>query len=1175
MRKVNPFQELSHKIHFNDHHKNVQLHQHSTNAIQTGKYTLLTFVPKSLYIQFLRIANVYFLIIAVLSSIGEISSLSPFTSVAPLIIVLGTSMIREALEDWGRHKNDRITNNQETLKYKKKNSHHCHHQQDDKPEEFHFISTYWKDLQVGDIVKIENDHQIPADIVVLSSSDENGLAYVETANLDGEKNLKLKQAKPEVKNLIQTTPIEELQGAMLVDRPNSKIQSFKGVMEIDTLPTLYLNYSNIILRGTHLKNVDYVIGIVVYTGHETKLMQNQGLPRNKKSHIEKQLNKYIFGVFIVQCILCVLLAILSTLFMENYDTTKGSNLNYIFPDTIQNSTSDDDGTYPPFIQGLFSFGSFMLLLNTMIPISLIVSLELTKFFQALGISLDDLLVEAGQRAKVLNMLIHEDLAKIDYIFADKTGTLTTNEMKFISCSIHGDIYYRQHLTRVICLDSTNSTPEQKQSDLSYHLFWLNLSLCHDVVIDKKLDCNNKTQLHYQGSSPDEVELVTAASEADYVFSDKKGEITSLYVNGKHLQFLLLNKIDFSSDRKRMSVVMRDLDSNKLYLFSKGADSMILKRIRRDTPFDLLDKTQEDLKKFSKEGLRTLAIGYKELDDEEFLDWQIRYTQAQQDEFNLTCDINSQSKLLELEEELEKDLILLGATALEDRLQDGVAETITDLHKADIKVWMLTGDKLETAENIGYSTNLLAQDTKVFKVGTSNEEETLLKYLNIKNKIAAIKEHGNVPFSVGEDVHQAALGTSRFNTFALIIDGDAINFTFHNEKLKTLFLEMIPEFRAVICCRSTPNQKADVVTFVKDNLKKMTLAIGDGGNDVNMIQRAHIGVGIFGKEGNQAAFASDYAIAKFSFLWRLLFVHGRWACLRTSNFINFFFYKNLIFTLPQFWFALNSGYSGQSIYDNTYITNYNTVFTAVAPVYYASLEQDINPRENQTIRKAMPYVYEESRKMDLFSLKRFLFWWATGIFHSVIIYYLTLESSRDIMNDDGMTSDLWSSSVQTLTGVFFTVFGVIFIGTNHFNIITFICYIPCTLLAFFPIGNIVLDQFKTPMQYVLSDIITCPKVWPALLLATITCVFTFYIPKKYFIHFRPTLVDLLMQDRRKRWSRKVCKMYGDVSKENPSSPSKRFNFDASIVIADWCEFKLDSEAFKSSSEYAPVAASDTK
>ena len=351
-------------------------------------------------------------------------------------------------------------------------------------------------------------------------------------------------------------------------------------------------------------------------------------------------------------------------------------------------------------------------------------MELTKFFQALGIALDDLLVEGGQRAKVLNMLIHEDLAKIDYIFADKTGTLTTNEMKFISCSINGDVYLRHQLTRVYCLETNQQDSDLNQGDLTYHLFWLTLSLCHDVVIDRKIDSDNQLQVHYQGSSPDEVELVTAASEANYVFADKKGEITSLKINGELRQFLLVNKIDFSSDRKRMSVIMRDMESNKLYLFCKGADSMIIKRIKKDTNLEFLEKTQEDLKTFSKEGLRTLAIGYKELDDEEFMDWQIKYTQAQQEEYNIMADMDPQAKLRALEEELERDLVLLGATALEDRLQDGVAETITDLHKAQIKVWMLTGDKLETAENIGYSTNLLAQDTKVFKVGTTNEEETL-------------------------------------------------------------------------------------------------------------------------------------------------------------------------------------------------------------------------------------------------------------------------------------------------------------------------------------------------------------------------------------------------------------------------------------------------------------------
>jgi len=161
-------------------------------------------------------------------------------------------------------------------------------------------------------------------VVLLDSNDENGLAYVETANLDGEKNLKLKQSKTEIRELIQKVGIDNIKGKykffsfqtlptgqMLAEKPNCKIHRFRGIAEIEGLEAIYFNYSNLLLRGTFLKNTTYALGLVVYTGHDTKLMKNQGACRNKKSHIEKQLNKYIFGVFIVQLIMCLLLTLLA------------------------------------------------------------------------------------------------------------------------------------------------------------------------------------------------------------------------------------------------------------------------------------------------------------------------------------------------------------------------------------------------------------------------------------------------------------------------------------------------------------------------------------------------------------------------------------------------------------------------------------------------------------------------------------------------------------------------------------------------------------------------------------------------------------------------------------------------------------------------------------------------
>jgi len=480
-----------------------------------------------------------------------------------------------------------------------------------------------------------------------------------------------------------------------------------------------------------LKNTEYALGIVVYTGHDTKLMKNQGACRNKKSHIEKQLNKYILGVFVVQLIMCIVLTILACVFKNNdsqlITSTGGPRVYYLFPDYTN--------TYGSFVGGLVTFASFIMLLNTMIPISLMVSLELAKFFQTKGIEFDVLMWDGKTRSKVLNMLIHEDLAKVEYIFADKTGTLTTNEMKFTYCSVNGTIHSKGSLAKMakqaVKAKSRGSTPKNSQALTQdkklFDLFWQAIALCHDCIIDQRHIDNPNLREKYQGSSPDEVELVSMAAEINYVFQEKRAQVFQLNLNGEIKEFTLISKIDFNSDRKRMSVIMKDNETNKLFVFCKGADSIMMKRLsNEDNHLETVEKTKADLHTFSTDGLRTLVIAYKELDEEKFNEWNARYSSAQLAEFNV-LDANAvdpAEKLRLLEDEIENDLVLLGATGLEDKLQEGVADTILDLGKAGIKIWMLTGDKLETAENIGYATNLIAKDTKVFKVRTNDIESTL-------------------------------------------------------------------------------------------------------------------------------------------------------------------------------------------------------------------------------------------------------------------------------------------------------------------------------------------------------------------------------------------------------------------------------------------------------------------
>lgn len=327
-------------------------------------------------------------------------------------------------------------------------------------------------------------------------------------------------------------------------------------------------------------------------------------------------------------------------------SSEGSTANtpkiaYLFPDYQQQ--------YGAFVGGLVTFASFIMLLNTMIPISLMVSLELAKFFQTKGIEFDELMWDGTTKSKVLNMLIHEDLAKVEYIFADKTGTLTTNEMRFTYCSVNGTMYSKDNLLQMAKISSAScksreSTPKNnkkipKEIQL-FDLFWLAISLCHEVIIDQRHLNNPNLREKYQGSSPDEVELVSMAAEINYIFSEKRAQVFRLNLNGEIKDFTLISKIDFNSDRKRMSVIMRDMQTEKLFLFCKGADSIMMKRLSLDdNHLEVVEKTKTDLHTFSTEGLRTLVIAYKELDEERFNEWNAKYSAAQLEEFNV-LDANS-------------------------------------------------------------------------------------------------------------------------------------------------------------------------------------------------------------------------------------------------------------------------------------------------------------------------------------------------------------------------------------------------------------------------------------------------------------------------------------------------------------------------------------------------------
>jgi phospholipid-translocating ATPase len=444
------------------------------------------------------------------------------------------------------------------------------------------------------------------------------------------------------------------------------------------------------------------------------------------------------------------------------------------------------------------------------------------------------------------------------------------------------------------LDAAVQGTEDAAWSRSLNGFFSVLALCHTVLASADPVTG---ALEYKAQSPDEAALVQAAADVGFVFRGRERELLRLQTPfaDEPREFELLNILEFTSARKRMSVVVRSLEDGRLFLLTKGADNIIFERLKPGEE-DLKRVTTQHLDAFANEGLRTLTLAYKVVSEEYYADWSHRYHEA------TTLLDEREEKIEEVSDELERDLRLLGATAIEDRLQDGVPETIADLKRAGIKIWVATGDKLETAIAIGHSTNLIQKDSNIVVV-RGNGEQGRPVYAQMLRAVEEFFPESDI--LTDDAVDRSALddGTERAHPvrvnsgmsevvgqdngerpggFVLVVDGAALTQAFADDVHQYLLLRLAVQCEGVICCRVSPKQKAQITRLVREGLGVMTLAIGDGANDVSMIQAADVGVGISGEEGLQAVNSSDYAIAQFRFLKRLLFVHGHWSYARNGT-----------------------------------------------------------------------------------------------------------------------------------------------------------------------------------------------------------------------------------------------------------------------------------------------------
>uniref|UniRef100_A0A6Q2XZV2 Phospholipid-transporting ATPase n=1 Tax=Esox lucius TaxID=8010 RepID=A0A6Q2XZV2_ESOLU len=1026
------FTEEERRVRANDREYNEKF-QYASNCIMTSKYNVVTFLPVNLFEQFQEVANTYFLFLLILQLIPQISSLSWFTTIVPLVLVLSITAVKDATDDYFRHKSDNQVNNRQ--------SQVVIHGSLQKEK--------WMNVRVGDIIKLENNQFVAADLLLLSSSEPHSLCYIET---------------------------------VVCEPPNNKLDRFCGLLYWRECK-YPLNNQNMLLRGCVLRNTEYCYGLVIFAGPDTKLMQNCGRTKFKRTSIDRLMNTLVLWIFCFLVCMGMILAVGNAVWESEVGSLFQSFLDWDLP--------VDNFLFSAFL----SFWSYVIILNTVVPISLYVSVEVIRLGHSYFINWDRKMfcTQCSTAAEARTTTLNEELGQVEYIFSDKTGTLTQNIMSFNKCSINGQAYGRLDFLSFnpladpdFCFYDNALLESVKLGDPHSQEFFRLLSLCHTVMSEEK----KEGELVYKAQSPDEGALVTAARNFGFVFRSRTPGTVTVTELGRSVTYTLLAILDFNNIRKRMSVIVRNPEG-RIRLYCKGADTLLFERLHPSN-HHLMNITTDHLNECAGDGLRTLALAYRDLSEEQWEEWSESHRLADR---STDC---REDRLAATYEHIEQDMMLLGATAIEDKLQEGVPETIAILSLANIKIWVLTGDKQETAVNIGYSCKMLTDDmTEVFIISGYT--------------VQSVREElrwADITLVTSVELSLFILLYSISGEFALVINGHSLAHALEAD-MEGEFVSTACACRAVICCRVTPLQKALVVEVIKKHKKAVTLAIGDGANDVSMIKTAHIGVGISGQEGIQAVLASDYSFSQFRFLQRLLLVHGRWSYLRMCRFLCYFFYKNFAFTMVHFWFGFFCGFSAQTVYDQYFITLYNIVYTSLPVLAMGIFDQDVPEQRSLEY----PKLYEPGQLNLLFNKREFFICIAQGIYTSIVLFFVPYAVLSQASQGTGEPlADYQTFAVTTATALVIVVSVQIALDTGYWTAINHF-FVWGSLGTFFSImlamhSESLFSIFPKQFHFVGSSQSTLvqPLVWLTIALATVICIVPVLAFRFLKLDLKPQLSD---------------------------------------------------------------------
>lgn len=881
-----------------------------------------------------------------------------------------------------------------------------------------------RDLKVGDVIKLGRDQRIPADVVILKSYSNDapsptiesfpndlmsgapsllvdtvnetpientnqisvdqmeatfaegntpqadagtgGETFIRTDQLDGETDWKLRLGSP----LTQSLPTEEfVRLRIIASKPDKKVNEFIGSLELgpkvqhgydphvsktraptdndlpgEDVKSAPLSIDNTAWANTVLASSATTFAVVIYTGLQTRSALSTSASRSKMGLLEYEINSLVK-------ILCALTLALSIILaaMEGFTST-GTGRWYV------------------------KITRFLILFSTIVPVSLRVNLDMGKSVYAWFIQRDKGIMGAVVRTST----IPEDLGRIEYLLSDKTGTLTQNEMEMKRIHVGTVSYANEAMDEVTAYIkqgfsvpstapmlitpsstylslSATATRTRREIGARVRDVVLALAICHNVTPTIETE-NDQMIISYQASSPDEIAIVkwTEAVGLRLIQRDRKSMVLQSVDTGRVcVRVRILEVFPFTSEGKRMGIIVQFLsgsespengtiDSGEIWFYQKGADTVMTSIVAAN---DWLD---EETANMAREGLRTLVVGRKRLSPQQYKEFSASHKEA-----SLTIQGRDAGVARVVSHYLEHDLELLGVTGVEDKLQQDVKPSLELLRNAGIKIWMLTGDKVETARCVAVSAKLVARGQYVHTIAGLKRKDVARDHLDfIRNRPDA----------------------------CLLIDGESLALLLAN--FTDEFISFAVLLPTVVACRCSPTQKADVARLIRSYTKKRVCCIGDGGNDVSMIQAADVGVGIVGKEGRQASLAADFSILQFCHLTKLLVWHGRNSYKRSAKLAQFVIHRGLIISVCQTVYSIAVG-GPEGLYINWLMVGYATVYT-MAPVFSLTLDTDVS----EPLANLYPELYKELTTNHTLSYTTFFIWVAVSIYQGSIIQGLS-------------------------------------------------------------------------------------------------------------------------------------------------------------------------------------------